>query len=114
MGAADDAARDARGRTDAITKIVTVTVAPEHEAELVAYAEQLVARVHANEPATLLYVVTKHPDRPHTYVWIERYENEAALKAHAQQPYVVEAVDTVSGWWVTDPEVLQLSQIAPT
>jgi quinol monooxygenase YgiN len=105
---------DARGSTRAVTKIVTVTIAPEHEAELVAYVPQLVARVHANEPGTLLYVVTKHPDRPHTYVWIERYQDEAALKAHVEQPYVVEAVDTVSGWWVAEPKVLQLSQIAPT
>lgn len=95
-------------------QVVAVTVTPEHEHELVSLAEQLVDQVNANEPGTLLYVVTENPARPHTYAWVARYEDEAALQAHAEQPYVVDAVRQVSAWWVTEPEVLQLTQVAPT
>lgn len=38
-------------------------------------------KVHANEPGTLLYVLTKHPDEPHTYLWIERYRDQTALRS---------------------------------
>ena len=38
--------------------------------------------VYANEPGTLLYVLTKHPTREHTYVWVERYRNAVAAERH--------------------------------
>jgi quinol monooxygenase YgiN len=113
MPVAREGPRDARGSALAITKVVTLTVSPEHESKLDDLARRLVDHVYANEPGTLLYVVTKHPSRPHTYVWVERYRDEAALQTHTEQPYVEDAVRRVSSWWVAEPAVLQLAQVAP-
>ena len=65
--------------TDTVNQLVTMTFAPEHEEAFIELATSVVAQVRANEPDTLLYVLTKDPERDHTYVWIERYRDQQAL-----------------------------------
>jgi quinol monooxygenase YgiN len=86
---------------------------PEHERKLVGHAQRLVEQVYANEPGSLLYVVTKHPSKPRTYVWLERYRDQTALRTHTEQPYVEDAIRQISAWWAGEPQVLQLAQVAP-
>jgi quinol monooxygenase YgiN len=51
------------------------------EAEFKAAALQLVAAVRAHEPGCLLYTLNQG-NSPDTFVFIERYADEAALAAH--------------------------------
>jgi quinol monooxygenase YgiN len=71
--------------------------------------------VHANEPGTLLYVLTKHPTEPHTYLWVERYRDQAAEQAHGEAPYFGEAMSRIQDpkWWAKPGEVLLLTQVVP-
>ena len=44
-------------------------------------AKELVAKVNANEPGCKLYAL-HHAEAPHTYVFMERYVDQAAVEAH--------------------------------
>ena len=105
----------AHGDSDVVTQVVTMAVKPEYEQEFLDLASHTVNEVHANEPGTLLYVLTKHPTEPHTYVWVERYRNQEALKAHGETPYIAEAMSRVQDpeWWAKPHEMLQLAQVMP-
>lgn len=51
-------------------------------------AAKLAAEVKANEPGCLLYLLTRSPEDASCYVFIERYADEAALKAHMKAPHM--------------------------
>ena len=53
--------------------------------------------VYANEPGTLLYVLTKHPTREHTYVWVERYRDAVAAERHRDSSYMAEVRPKFAG-----------------
>ena len=97
--------------TASINQLITMTFAPEHEEAFLALASSVVAEVRANEPDTLVYMLTKDPERDHTYVWIESYRNQDALAAHSEAPYVADALAKLPGWWSTPPEAIQLHQV---
>ncbi len=97
--------------TEAITQVVTMTFPPENEEAFLELAASVVAQVRANEPGTLLYMLTKDPERDHTYVWIERYRDQQALALHGEAPYVADALAKLPGWWSTPPELVQLQHV---
>ena len=66
--------------------IATIKVKPGHEADFEALARRLAASVVANERGCLLYTLNKGDD-PHTYVFMERYVDEDAVKAHRATDY---------------------------
>lgn len=101
------------GDASVVTLVVTMTFKPEHDQDFVNLARAFVAKVHALEPDTLLYALTKHPTEPHTYVWVERYRNLAALEAHGGSPHMAEVFPSVERWLAKPPEMLQLAQVAP-
>lgn len=103
------------GDSDVVTLVVTMAVKPEHEQEFLDFAAYLVKKVHANEPDTLLYVLTQHPTEPQTYLWVERYRNQEALEAHNETSYMGEAISKVEDpkWWTKSPEMLPLAQVVP-
>jgi len=78
-----------------ITLIVTMSLKPDREAEFLAMATEFIDWVHANEPDTLLYVLSRHPSREHTYVWVERYRDESAMKDHGSSDRIAEALTVV-------------------
>lgn len=96
-----------------ITLVGTMTIKPEHEEEFVAYATSTVQTVLQKERGTILYTLHSHPTTLHTYVWVERYRDADALKAHAEAPYIQEAMGRLQNWLVKPPELLQLRQIVP-
>lgn len=51
-----------------------------------AVAAKLVEAVNANEPGNLMYRLYKG-DAADTYVFMERYQDEAALEAHRKAPH---------------------------
>jgi quinol monooxygenase YgiN len=106
---------NAHGNADVVTALVTMTLNPEYEQEFLDFAAYFAEKVHANEPGTLLYVLTKHPTEPHTYLWVERYRDQAAEQAHSEAPYFAEAISKIQdpAWWAKPGEVLLLTQVVP-
>jgi quinol monooxygenase YgiN len=112
---AESRSTNAHGNADVVIQLVTMTVKPEYEQEFLDFAAYFVEKVHANEPGTLLYVLTKHPTEPHTYLWVERYRDQAAAQAHAEAPYFGEAMSRIQDpkWWAKPGELLLLTQVVP-
>jgi quinol monooxygenase YgiN len=105
---------DRYGKSDTITFVATVTIKPEREKEYLAFMAAVENTILANEPDTLLHVMLAHPTEPHTYVFIERYRNAAALNAHLEAPDHREATEELDDFLAKPYEVLQLRQIAPS
>jgi quinol monooxygenase YgiN len=61
--------------------IATIKAKPGQEAQFQAAALELAAAVRANEPGCLLYTLSKGEDAS-TFVFMERYADEAAFAAH--------------------------------
>ncbi len=101
------------GDSRVITLIGTMAIKPEHEHEFVDLAVRTAQTVHESEPGTVLYVMHKHPTKPHAYVWVERYRDAEALKAHTEAPHIAEAMGNLANWLSKPPELIQLSQIVP-
>lgn len=113
---------DTDGGSSTITLVVTNVVRPEHDEEFRQGAEEVAKRVRENEAGTLLYALTRVPSQSlagvevgdvfgHTYVWVERFRDETALKAHMSAPYVSAFLGKARRWLVGTPELLQLTQI---
>jgi quinol monooxygenase YgiN len=66
--------------------VATIKVKPGHEADFEALARRLADSVTANERGCLLYTVNKGDD-PQTFVFMERYVDEDAVKAHRATDY---------------------------
>jgi quinol monooxygenase YgiN len=101
------------GNASVITQIVTMTLKPEHEQEFLETAAKYAALVHEREPGTLLYVLTKDPDEPHTYVWVERYADEAAIETKGEKPEFEEALGKVLPWLAKPWVMKKLTQVVP-
>ena len=112
---AESQSTNAHGNADVVIQLVTMTVKPEYEQEFLDFAASFAAKVHANEPGTLLYVLTKHPTEPHTYLWVERYRDHAAEQAHGEAPYFSVAISKMQdpAWWAKPGDVLTLTQVVP-
>lgn len=113
---------EADGGVDSITLVVTNVVKPEHDQEFRQGAEEVAKQVRENESGTLLYALTRLPSQSlagvdvgdvfgHTYVWVERFRDEAALKVHMSAPYVGAFLTRAREWLVGPPELLQLTQV---
>lgn len=61
--------------------VATIKAKAGQEVEFLAAAKQLIAAVRANEPGCLMYTLNRGDD-PSTFVFMERYADEEALKAH--------------------------------
>ena len=61
--------------------IATIKVKPGMEKQFEAVARELVAKVNANEPGCKLYALHTG-ETPGTYVFMERYVDQAAVEAH--------------------------------
>lgn len=61
--------------------VATIKVKAGMEKEFEAVARELVAKVRANEPDCALYAL-HHGEAPGTYVFLERYRDQAAVDAH--------------------------------
>jgi quinol monooxygenase YgiN len=61
--------------------VATIKVKPGMEKEFEAVAKELVAKVNSSEPGCMLYAL-HHGEAPQTYVFMERYADQAAVDAH--------------------------------
>lgn len=90
--------------------VATIKVKPGMEREFEAVAKELVAKVHANEPGCLLYAL-HHAETPHTYVFMERYVDQAAVDAHRGTDYFKALGRKMGEYMDGRAEVLRLRQV---
>ena len=74
-----------------LSVVAKIKVKDGQQAAFEAVASKLAAAVNANEPGCLLYTLNKGDD-PLTYVFLERYADEDAVKAHRARAAVLEDV----------------------
>jgi len=68
----------------AVGVIASIKVLDGKQAEFEKVFTELAAQVRANEPGNKLYQLCKSKTDPTAYVVMELYDDDAALKAHAQ------------------------------
>lgn len=61
--------------------VAIIRVKDGHQGDFESVAKQLAAAVNANEPGCLLYTLNRGDD-PLSFVFMERYRDEDATKAH--------------------------------
>ena len=66
--------------------VATIKVKAGMEKEFEAVAKELVAKVNAGEPGCKLYAL-HHGEAPQTYVFMERYADQAAVDAYRGTEY---------------------------
>ncbi|HET7875340.1 MAG TPA: putative quinol monooxygenase [Methylomirabilota bacterium] len=66
--------------------VATLRIKPGMEREFEAVAKELVAKVRTHEPGCQLYAL-HHGEAPQTYVFLERYVDQAAVEAHRATDY---------------------------
>jgi quinol monooxygenase YgiN len=67
--------------------VATLKVKPGMEPDFEALATQLVSQVRAHEPGCMLYVLHR-AETPGTYVFMERYVDDAAFEAHRKTEHM--------------------------
>jgi quinol monooxygenase YgiN len=89
--------------------VATLRIKPGMEKDFEAVAKELVAKVHANEPGCKLYAL-HHGEAPNTYVFMERYADQAAVDAHRAADYF-KALGKKMGEFMEGREVLRLREV---
>jgi quinol monooxygenase YgiN len=112
--AADGSAQtNPHGSEGVVSLVVTMTVKPESEQEFLEICRAFAAYVHTHYAGVLLYTLNKDPKLEHTYVWIERYVDEEAIRSKAATPEYKAAVSKVLPLLAKPPEGRRLFQVVP-
>lgn len=72
-----------------LTLAVVYTFVAGRDAEIVAHVRALIA-ASRQEPGCRTYDVNRSQDDPRTFLFYERYDDEAALDAHRATPHFLE------------------------
>jgi quinol monooxygenase YgiN len=107
------AATAAHGHEGIVSLVVTMTVKPENEREFLEICREFAAYVHTRYAGVLLYTLSKDPRQEHTYVWIERYVDEEAIRRKAATPEYKAAVAKVMPLLANPPQARRLIQVVP-
>ena len=91
--------------------LATIKVKAGQEARFEAIARKLVAAVNANEPGCLLYTLNRGDD-PQTYVFMERYRDEDAVKAHRATEHFRSFGKAMGAHMDGPPVVLRMKELA--
>ena len=90
--------------------VATIKVKPGMEKDFEAVAKELVAKVNANEPGCTLYALHTG-EAPHTYVFMERYADQAAVEAHRASDYFKALGRKMGEYMDGRAEVLRLREV---
>ncbi len=90
--------------------IATIKVKAGQESAFQETALRLVAAVNANEPGCLLYTLNKGDD-PSTFVFMERYKDEEAVKAHRAADHFKTIGREMGAFMDGPPNVLRLVEL---
>lgn len=94
-----------------LSVVAKIKVKDGHQADFEAVAGKLAAAVNANEKGCLLYTLNKSDD-PLTYVFLERYADEDAVKAHRAADHFRTLGREMGAHMDGPPEILRLNQVA--
>lgn len=94
-----------------LSVVAKIKVKDGQQAAFEAVAGKLAAAVNANEPGCLLYTLNKSDD-PLTYVFLERYKDEDAVKAHRGSDHFRSLGREMGAFMDGPPEILRLSEVA--
>jgi len=108
----DNALRDF-GNSEVVTLVVTAKVKPESEAAFLEVARGMIEKVGQNEPGAVLYTLAKSTQEEHTYVWLERYKDEAAAQAHRETEYLAAARAAIAPLLAEPMQAMRLKQQLP-
>ena len=67
--------------------VVTFRLRPGHEAEFDVLLGDVLNGIRVHEPGTLMYARAKEANAPGSRVLLEVYRDEAAFRAHEEQPH---------------------------
>ena len=101
------------GREGVVSLVVTMTVKPEREQEFLEICRAFASYVHAHYAGVLLYTLNRDPRLEYTYVWIERYVDDEAIRSKAATAEYKAAVSKVMPLLAKPPEARRLIQIVP-
>jgi len=90
--------------------IATLKIKPGTEKEFEVAAKAMVAAVNANEPGCLLNCLFR-AEAPETYVFMERYTDEAAVDAHRAAAHFKEHGRKMGEYMDGRPEVQRLREV---
>ena len=90
--------------------VATIKVKPGPEAQFEAVALKLAAAVNANEPGCLLYTLNKGEEAS-TYVFMERYKDEEAVKAHRASDHFRTLGREMGAFMDGPPAVLRMTEL---
>ena len=91
--------------------VATLRVKPGMEKEFEAVAKELVAKVNANEAGCKLYALHHHGEAPNTYVFMERYVDQAAVDAHRATDYFKTLGRKMGEYMEGRAEVMRLREV---
>jgi quinol monooxygenase YgiN len=90
--------------------VATLKVKPGMEKQFEAVAKELVAKVNAGEPGCRLYALHR-AEAPATYVFMERYVDQAAVDAHRAAEHFKTLGRKMGEYLDGRPEVLRLREV---
>jgi quinol monooxygenase YgiN len=90
--------------------VATIKVKPGAGPQFEAAAKELVSKVRANEPGCKLYALHR-AESPDTYVFLERYVDEAAVEEHRQTDYFKSIGRKMGEFMAGRPELLRLIEV---
>lgn len=90
--------------------VATLKIKPGKEQDFEAVAKELVAKVNANEPGCKLYAL-HHSETPGTYIFMERYVDQAAVEAHRASDYFKTLGRKMGEYMDGRAEVLRLKEV---
>ena len=90
--------------------VATLKVKPGMDKQFEAVAKELVAKVNAGEPGCKLYAL-HHGEAPNTYVFMERYVDQAAVEAHRATDHFKTLGRKMGEFMDGRPEVLRLKEV---
>ena len=90
--------------------IATLKIQEDKGAEFEALAKQLVEKVSANEDGVIHYNLYKQDDT--TYVFLERYKDQAALDLHGKTDYFKELFGQIAPLMAGKPDMKILKSVS--
>ena len=91
--------------------VATIKVKDGKGDDFVKVATQLVEKVNANEKGCLLYALYKS-DEPNTYVFLERYKDQAAVEEHRGTEHFKTLGRAMGEFMDGRPDVKRYQQVA--
>jgi quinol monooxygenase YgiN len=90
--------------------IATIKVQAGLEKDFEAVAKELVAKVNAHEPGCKLYALCRG-EAPGTYVFMERYVDQAAVEHHRGTDYFKELGRKMGSFMDGRPDIQRMTEL---